>query len=254
MAQAAGGGLADKVAIVTGASSGIGEATARLLAAEDISVVLAGRRVDRLDVLQRGIENAGGRALPIPTDVTDRNAVDVMVGTARDWFGRIDILVNNAGVMLLAPVTKLATDEWDRMLDVNVRGLLYCTAAVLPAMLDQGSGHIVNVGSLAGRRPFPGGAVYSATKFAVRALSAGLRNELSSTANIRVTDIEPGVVDTELRDHVSDEETRVAFDRNWADKVKLSPADVARAILFAVSQPEHVNVNELLVRPTEQET
>ncbi len=140
------------------------------------------------------------------------------------------------------------------MLDVNVRGALYCIAAVLPAMLEQGRGHILNVGSLAGRRPFPSGTIYSATKFAVRAVSAGLRAELSPTHNIRVTDLEPGVVDTELPEHIGDPAAREAFIQRWREKTKLTADDVARAIVFVVGQPEHVNVNEVLVRPTEQDT
>lgn len=254
MTDVPGEGLEGKVAIVTGASSGIGAATARLLAGSKMAVVLAARRADRLDPLQVEIEAAGGRALALPTDVTDRDAVEVMVRTAREWFERVDLLVNNAGVMLLAPATQLLVEEWDRMLDVNVRGVLYCTAAVLPVMLEQGGGHIVNVSSVAGRRPFPGGTVYSATKSAVRALSAGLRTELSPGHGIRVTDIQPGVVDTELTEHISHDETRAGIDRHWEGKRPLAAEDMARAIHYAVSQPPHVNVNELLVRPTEQET
>ncbi len=151
-------------------------------------------------------------------------------------------------------MAKRDVDEWDRMIDVNIRGLLHCTAAVLPTMLEQRSGHIVNVGSVAGRRPFPGGTVYSATKFAVRAISAGLRNELSPAQSIRVTDIEPGVVDTELPDHITDEQTRRGLEQRWGDRMKLRAEDIARAIHYAVTQPQHVNVNELLVRPTQQET
>lgn len=246
--------LADRVVIVTGASSGIGEATALELAAAGARVVLAARRGDRLERLAAAIRDAGGDALAVSTDVTDRSAVEALAQTTREHFGRIDILVNNAGVMPLAPVAKLRVAEWDRMVDVNVKGLLYGIAAVLPTMLEQGSGHIVNVGSVAGRRPFPGGAVYSATKFAVRAISAGLRLELSPERHIRVTDIEPGVVDTELTDHIADRETRDGFVRRWGERRKLGASDIARAILFAVTQPEHVNVNELLVRPTDQET
>ena len=155
--------------------------------------------------------------------------------------------------MLLSLVGDRLVDEWDRMIDINVKGLLYGVAAVLPQMKKQGSGHIVNVGSVAGRRPFPTGTIYSATKFAVRAISAGLRNELSPTAGIRVTDIEPGVVDTELLDHISDQDSVAAFAERWGQKVMLQPEDIANAIVYAVSQPQHVNVNEILVRPTEQE-
>lgn len=248
-----GDALDGRVAIVTGASSGIGAATSRRLAAAGAAVVLAARRHDRLDRLQTELEDEGARALAIPTDVTDRAAVEVMARTARDWFERVDILVNNAGVMLLAPLRHVRVEEWDRMLDVNVRGILYCTAAVLPIMLEQGGGHVVNVGSVAGRRPFADGAVYSGTKSAVRAISAGLRLELSPSDGIRVTDIQPGAVDTELPDHIADRETRDRFDQRWTGRRKLEADDIARAIHFAVTQPPHVNVNEVLVRPTDQE-
>ncbi len=246
--------LVDQVAIVTGASSGIGEATAKALAAAGAAVVLVARRLDRLEGVARAIAALGGRALAIPTDVTDRAAVQVMVQRTIDAFGRIDILVNNAGVMLLAPIRKREVDEWDRMVDLNVKGLLYCVAAVLPHMLEGGAGHVVNVGSVAGRRPFFGGAVYAATKFAVRALSAGLRLELAPHENIRVVDIQPGVVDTELGSHVTDQEMREGFARVWGNKKKLDAEDVAHAVAWVVTRPAHVNVNEILIRPTAQET
>ncbi len=246
--------LHGKVAIVTGASSGIGEATAKALARDGASVVLAARRGDRLESLQRAINGAGGNALAVVTDVSDWAGVEAMVRATTEAYGRIDILVNNAGVMLLSPVAARKVEEWDRMVETNVKGVLYCIAATLPTMLQQGDGHIVNIGSVAGRRPFPTGTIYSATKFAVRAISAGLRNELSPREHIRVTDIEPGVVDTELADHITDPDTRAGFERRWEDKSKLQPEDIARAIVYVVTQPEHVNVNEFLVRPTEQET
>lgn len=252
--MSSGVGLEGRVAIVTGASSGIGEATARALAHEGASVAVAARRADRLECLAEAIAAGGGGALAVPTDVTERRAVDALARRTLDAFGRIDILVNNAGIMPLSAVRKLRVEEWDRMLDVNVRGVLYAIAAVLPTLLRQGNGHIVNVGSLAGRRPFYGGTVYSATKFAVRAISAGLREELSPRDNIRVTDIEPGVVATELADGIADEEMRDGFAKRWGGKQRLTSEDVARTICFAVTQPEHVNVNELLVRPTEQDT
>jgi NADP-dependent 3-hydroxy acid dehydrogenase YdfG len=179
------------------------------------------------------------------TAVTDR---------ATDAYGRIDILINNAGVMPLSPMRRCQVEEWDQMIDVNVKGLLYGVAAVLPIMLAQQSGHIVNISSVAGRRPFPGGAVYSATKFAVRCISAGLRLELSPTDKIRVTDIAPGVVETELQDSITDTEVRERFQANWADKRPLASDDVARAVLYVVTQPDRVNVNEMLVRPTDQPT
>lgn len=203
--------LQDKVAIVTGASSGIGEATSRTLARAGAKVVLTARRKDRLDALCAAIEGNGGTALIVAADITDRQAVEAVLEKTLAAFGRLDILINNAGIMPLSPMRRCQVHEWDRMIDVNVKGLLYGIAAVLPTMLAQGSGHIVNVSSIAGRRPFPGGAVYSATKFAVRAISQGLRLELSPEQKIRVTDIEPGVVATELQDHITDEEVRKRF-------------------------------------------
>ena len=246
--------LKDKVAIITGASSGIGEATARRLAESGARVVLAARRVERLEALAADIERREGTALVAPTDVTDERSVQRLARTALDAFGRIDILINNAGIMPLSPISKLRVEEWDRMIDVNIKGVLYCVAATLPTMLEQGSGHIINVSSVAGRRPFPSGTVYSATKFAVRAISQGLRLELSPIKGIRVTDIEPGVVATELTHHITDNETANRFQEMWAEKTPLESIDIAETILFVLSRPDHVNVNEILVRPTDQAT
>ena len=246
--------LKDKVAIITGASSGIGEATARRLAESGARLVLAARRVERLEALAADIERREGTALVAPTDVTDERSVQRLARTALDAFGRIDILINNAGIMPLSPISKLRVEEWDRMIDVNIKGVLYCIAATLPTMLEQGSGHIINVSSVAGRRPFPSGTVYSATKFAVRAISQGLRLELSPINGIRVTDIEPGVVATELTHHITDNETANRFQQMWAEKTPLESIDIAETILFVLSRPDHVNVNEILVRPTDQPT
>lgn len=246
--------LKDKVAIITGASSGIGEATAHRLAESGARVVLAARRVERLEALAADIERREGTALVAPTDVTDERSVQRLARTALDAFGRIDILINNAGIMPLSPISKLRVEEWDRMIDVNIKGVLYCVAATLPTMLEQGSGHIINVSSVAGRRPFPSGTVYSATKFAVRAISQGLRLELSPIKGIRVTDIEPGVVATELTHHITDNETANRFQEMWAEKTPLESIDIAETILFVLSRPDHVNVNEILVRPTDQAT
>ena len=244
----------NRVAIVTGASSGIGEESARRLAAAGLKVVLAARRRDRLERLRSEIEEDGGSALAIPTDVTDRGATERMALETLAAFKRIDILVNNAGIMPLSPIAKFRVDDWDQMIDVNVKGVLYCIAATLPQMLEQGGGHIINISSVAGRRPLPAGTVYAATKFAVRAISAGLHLELSATHNIRVTDIEPGVVDTELTDHISDTDTASQFKERWGNKTPLAAEDVASAILYAIYQPNHVNVNEILLRPTQQGT
>ncbi len=246
--------LRDKIAIITGASSGIGEATARRLAESGARVVLAARRVERLEALAADIEHREGVALVAPTDVTDERSVQRLARTALDAFGRIDILINNAGIMPLSPISKLKVEEWDRMIDVNIKGVLYCVAATLPTMLEQGSGHIINVSSVAGRRPFPSGTVYSATKFAVRAISQGLRLELSPIEGIRVTDIEPGVVATELTHHITDKETANRFQEMWAEKTPLESIDIAETILFVLSRPDHVNVNEILLRPTDQPT
>ena len=217
-------------------------------------MVAAARRAERLEALVTALQSAGGTALAVPTDVTVPAATDHLARRTVEEFGRIDILVNNAGIMPLSPIRDVRVAEWDRMIDVNVKGVLHCIAAVLPTMLDQRSGHIVNVSSIAGRRPFPAGTIYSATKFAVRAISQGLRLELSPTDKIRVTDVEPGVVATELQDHITDATTASQFKENWSDKRPLAPEDVANTIVFAVTQPIHVNVNEILVRPTDQPT
>ena len=246
--------LEGRVAIVTGASSGIGEAVALSLADEGAAVVLAARRVERLEALAERIVARGGEAVACPTDVTVRADLERAVRLALDRWGRVDVLVNNAGVMPLSPIEHGRVEEWERMVDVNVKGVLYGIAAVLPPMLVRGGGHIVNVGSVAGRRPFPGGAVYSATKFAVRSLTAGLQLELSAARGIRVTDVQPGVVDTELLDHIAVAELRTGFREAWKERRSLAAEDVASAVLYAVSAPPHVNVNEILIRPTDQPT
>lgn len=248
------GELDGRVALVTGASSGIGAAVAHALAGAGAAVVLGARREDRLSHVADAIRDAGGQAEARVTDVSVRANVEALATLALDRFGRIDVLVNNAGVMPLSPVEELRVEDWERMVDVNVKGVLYGVAAVLPGMLERGSGHIVNVGSVAGRRPFPGGSVYSATKFAVRSLTWGMQLELSAARGIRVTDVQPGVVETELADHIPDPERRDAFQSGWTDRRPLQPEDVARAVLFAVTSPPHVNVNEILIRPTDQPT
>lgn len=244
--------LESKVAIVTGASSGIGEATARILAQDGAAVVLAARREERLQDLNKEIEDVGGRALVVPTDVTDRSAVQALADQTKEAFGRIDILVNNAGLMPLSFVAKLHVDEWERMVDVNVKGVMFGVAAVLPTMVAQESGHIVNVSSVAGRRLFPGGTVYCATKFAVTAFSEGLRQELAPKHNIRVTCIEPGAVTTELPETITDEDIIAGFEQRMGEMTFLESEDIAEAIRYAVSSPNRVNVAEVLVMPTEQ--
>ena len=243
--------LNEQVAIITGASSGIGAATAETLAREGAKVVLAARREDKLKDLQKTIENAGGEALVVETDVTKRDSVESLAKATLDAFGRIDILVNNAGVMLLSFVKNLQIDEWEQMVDVNIRGVLFGVGAVLPTMMEQKSGHIVNVSSVAGRKVMQSGSVYSATKFAVTAFSEGLRQELSPEYGVRVTTIEPGAVATELTTHITDEEVGELF-KGMQEMNILESKDIAEAILYAVASPQRVNVHEVLVMPTEQ--
>jgi NADP-dependent 3-hydroxy acid dehydrogenase YdfG len=246
--------LAGRVAVVTGASSGIGAAVASALAEAGASVTLGARREDRLRDEADAITAAGGRASFRVTDVTRRSDVEALIDAAREHHGPVDILVCNAGVMPLSPLAEARVEDWERMVDVNVKGVLYGLAAVLPEMVQRGSGHVVTVGSVAGRRPFPGGTVYSATKFAVRSLVAGMQLELSSSSGIRVTDVQPGVVDTELADHIPDPERREEFLSRWEARRALRAEDVAAAVLHAVTAPPHVNVNEILLRPTDQPT
>jgi NADP-dependent 3-hydroxy acid dehydrogenase YdfG len=244
--------LAGKVAIVTGASSGIGEATAIALAAEGATVAIAARRRDRLDVLAGQIAANGGRALPITADVSDEAQVREMVAKTHVEYGRVDILVNNAGVMLLGLIAEADTEDWRRMVNLNVLGLMYVTHAVLPLMQSQKSGHIVNVSSVAGRVANARTAVYNATKWAVGAFSEGLRKEVYQD-NIRVTIIEPGLVDTELPQHITNPGSRERTMNFYASVKILESADIANAIVYAVTQPAYVGVNEILIRPTAQE-
>ncbi|MBT8488328.1 MAG: SDR family oxidoreductase [Gemmatimonadetes bacterium] len=244
--------LLDRVALVTGASSGIGKATALRLAADGASVVVTARRTNRLDSLVAEIEDNGGSAVAIPADVVSLDDVRAVVDGTVERFGSLDILVNNAGIMKIAPITENKVEDWTHMVDVNVKGVLHFLSATLDVMLRQGSGHIVSVGSLAGRRPFPGGTVYSATKFALRSLAWGLHLELGNAHGIRVTDVQPGFVSTELLDH--DPDTAEAWDEAWKDRRTLEPEDVAHAIAFAVTSPDRVSVSEILVRPTDQPT
>lgn len=247
-------GLAGRIALITGASSGIGRATALKLARGGAAVALVARRKDRLREVREDVEKAGGQALAIPADVTRRQEVEEAVERTLESYGGVDILVNNAGIMPLSSLAELRVEDWEAMVDLNIKGVLYGIAAVLPHMLARKQGHIVNVGSVAGRRPFKTGVVYSATKYAVRALSAGIHLELSATDGIRVTDIEPGVVDTELSSHIPAPEARETFAQRWEGKRMLTSEDVAQAIAYAVSAPDRVNVNEILLRPTDQPT
>jgi NADP-dependent 3-hydroxy acid dehydrogenase YdfG len=243
------GKLNGKVAVVTGASSGIGEATVRSLAAEGAAVVAGARRKERLEGLVEEVTRDGGKAVAVECDVTAEEQAHALVDRAIGEFGRIDILVNNAGVMLLSKVEKGLSDEWRRMFDVNVLGLLYATDAAIEAMKEQGRGHIVNVSSVAGRKTRPTGGVYSGTKFAVNAISEALRQELLEDG-IRITMVEPGAVATELTDHITDEEVREGLKQRNIEP--LQSEDIANAIAYAVVQPQRVSVNEILIRPTQQ--
>jgi NADP-dependent 3-hydroxy acid dehydrogenase YdfG len=242
--------LADRVVAITGATSGIGEATALAAAQAGAAVALAGRRAERLADLERRIEEAGGRAVAIPTDVADEEQAREFIAIAHERLGRLDVLVNNAGVMLLGPVEGAEVSEWRRMIEVNCLGLLYCTHAALPLMREGGGGHIVNVSSVAGRKSGAGAAVYNMTKFGVTGFSEALRQE-ALHANIRVTVVEPGFVETELQEQNANPQILDAIerDRERIGKV-LQSEDIANAILYAVQQPDHVNLSEVLVVPT----
>ena len=244
--------LKQKVAIVTGASSGIGEATAIALAAAGAKVAIAARRSERLETLTQRIQQNGGEALPITADVANEAQVQDMVSATKDKWGRVDILVNNAGVMLLGPVYQANTEDWRRMFDVNVLGLMYATHAILPLMKAQGEGHIVNISSVAGRVANAGTGVYNATKWAVGAFSESLRKEVHKD-KIRVSIIEPGLVATELPQHITNSEAKERAKAFYESVRSLDSEDIAAAIVYAVTQPPHVNVNEILIRPTEQE-
>jgi NADP-dependent 3-hydroxy acid dehydrogenase YdfG len=246
------GALDGKVAAVTGASSGIGAATARMLADAGAAVALGARRVDRLAALASGIDESGGRALAIELDVAKEQSANAFVAEAKSQLGGLDILVNNAGVMLLGPVEGAPTDQWRTMVNVNVLGLLYCTHAALPVMREAGGGHIVNISSVAGRSANAGSAVYNLTKFGVGAFSEALRQEVSP-AGIRTTIIEPGFVDTELQGHNEHPAVREGIEKmRQALPEVLQAEDIAGAILYAVTQPQRVDVNEVLIRPTGQ--
>ncbi len=242
--------IAGKTVVITGASSGLGEAAARLLAAEGASVVLGARRADRLASLADELTQAGGKALALATDVTRCDQVKGLVDAAVAAYGRVDVMINNAGVMPQAPLERLTIGEWDRMIDVNIKGVLYGIAAALPYMKQQKAGHIINVASVAGHRVGPGYAVYAATKHAVRVLSEGLRQEVKPY-DIRTTVISPGAVATELPQSVTDPDLAEGI-RKFYEEVAIPAHSFARAVAFAISQPEDVDVNEILFRPTRQ--
>lgn len=237
--------LNHKIVAITGASSGIGEATARLLAAKGARVLLGARRTDRLATVVAEIRAAGGEAHFTSLDVTSLSEMERFIAEAQQHFGGLDVLINNAGVMPLSPLSARKVDEWDRMIDVNIRGVLYGIAAAQPLMEQQQHGHIINISSIGGLSVSPTAAVYCATKFAVRALSDGLRQE---TDKLRVTVISPGVVTSELADSISDDSAREAM--KAFRRVALEPDAIARAVVYAIEQPADVDVSEIVVRPT----
>lgn len=243
--------LTGKVALVTGASSGIGEATALALVAAGARVAIAARRADRLEALAARIEKAGGTALRIEADVTRAEDVTDMVGKVIAEWGHLDILVNNAGIMLLSPAADAVLDDWRRMVELNLLALMGVTKAALPH-LKAAKGHVVNVSSIAGRVANPGASGYAATKFGVVGFSEALRREVYAD-KVRVTVIEPGLVRTELGDHITNAASKAGLDQRLATMEALTAEDVAAAILYAVSQPTRVNVNEIVIRPTDQE-
>ena len=242
--------ISNKVVVITGASSGLGEATARHLASLGAKVVLGARRVERLQSLVAEIEAAGGEALAIATDVTSASQVAALIDGAVQRFGRVDVLLNNAGLMAIAPMDEVKVDEWSRMFDINVMGVLHGVAAALPLFRKQGSGHFINVASVAGIKVFsPGGTVYSATKFAVRAISEGLRHEVGGA--IRTTVISPGAVDSELKHGSSHQESTQTLGEFY--KMAIPADSVARAIAYAIEQPADVDISEVVLRPAVQD-
>jgi NADP-dependent 3-hydroxy acid dehydrogenase YdfG len=242
--------LSGRVVAITGASSGIGEATALACVEAGAAVALAARRADRIEALATRINDEGGSAVAVTTDVGDERQARAFVEQAYERLGRLDALVNNAGVILLVLVEGADTEEWRRMIDANLYGVLYCSHAALPVMRAQGGGHIVNVSSVAGRIAGAGSAVYNLTKWGVNGFSEGLRQE-ALHAGIRVTLVEPGAVDTELPDH-NNPQMQEALRKRFEGVERLTADDIARAIVFALTQPAHVSINEVLVRPTRQ--
>jgi NADP-dependent 3-hydroxy acid dehydrogenase YdfG len=244
--------LSGRVALVTGASSGIGEATAVALAEAGASVAIGARRRDRLDGLAARLDEAGAKVVTLDLDVTDEASCRDAVARTRSELGGLDVLVNNAGVMLLGTIVGADPEDWRRMLDTNVLGLMYMTHAAIEGMVEQGSGDVVNISSVAGRQARKGAGVYNASKWAVNAFSESLRQEVTTTG-VRVSLVEPGAVSTELTDHITQPEAKAASVQMYTSMRALHAEDVARAIVYVVTQPPHVAVNEVLVRPTDQE-
>jgi NADP-dependent 3-hydroxy acid dehydrogenase YdfG len=243
--------IKDKVVIITGASSGLGEAAAKHLATLGATVVLGARRADKIENLAKDIQETGGKAFAVAMDVTNPEQVKNLVDTAVQEFGRVDVILNNAGIMPLSPMDRMNVEEWNTMIDVNIKGVLNGIAAVLPYMKEQKSGHVINTSSVAGHKVFYGSAVYSATKYAVRALTEGLRMEVKPY-NIRTTIVCPGAVKTELLEHITEVDVQQA-NKDYVGEVGISPDSFARVVAFAISQPEDVDINEVIFRPTAQE-
>ncbi|GLV54109.1 oxidoreductase [Dictyobacter sp. S3.2.2.5] len=240
-----------KVVVITGASSGLGEATARHLSAQGATVVLGARRTERIQALANELNKRGGKAHALQTDVTDAERVKRLVDAAVQTYGRIDVMLNNAGLMPHSPLERLKIDDWNRTIDVNIKGVLYGIAAALPYMKEQHAGHIINVSSVAGHKVRPSSAVYAATKAAVLMISEGLRQEVKPY-HIRTTVISPGALDTELPTSITEPDIAEAVRKNY--EAGAIPADsFARAVAFAMSQPDDVDINEILFRPTSQE-
>lgn len=241
--------IENKVVVITGASSGIGEAAALLLAERGAKVVLGARGADRLEALAERIVNNGGEAVYASTDVRQREDLSRLVALACERYGKIDVLVSNAGVMPISPLDDLRVEDWEDMIDVNIKGVLYGIAAALPVFREQGFGHFVNTASTAGHKTVPNQSVYSGTKFAVRAISEGLRQEAGD--KLRVTIISPGIVKTGFTDSVTDPAVRDQL-AAVRDKLAMTPDAVARAIAYAIEQPDNIDVNEIVIRPTAQ--
>jgi len=241
--------MEDKVVIITGASSGIGEATAVMLAERGAKVVIGARGVNRLEALARRIEATGGEVTYAQTDVRRREDLTSLVKLALDRYDQLDVLISNAGIMPVSPLDDLRVEDWENMIDINIKGVLYGIAAALPVFRKQGFGHFVNTASTAGHKTVPNQSVYSATKFAVRAISEGLRMEAGE--KLRVTIISPGFVNTNFAEGVTNPEVKTQLE-NARDKFALPPEAIARAIVFAIEQPADVDVNEIIVRPTAQ--
>lgn len=243
--------IQDKVVVITGASSGLGEITARHLASLGAKLVIGARRKDRLETIAEEICEKGGEVVIVQVDVTKRNEVEALVQKAIDEFGRLDVLVNNAGLMAIAPLSETKVDEWERMIDVNIKGVLYGIAAALPIFKKQNSGHFITLSSVAGIKVFsPGGTVYSGTKYAVRAITEGLRHEVGGS--IRTTTICPGAVDSELK-FGSTDRTSAQNIRDFYESTAIPADSVARAIAYAIEQPNNVDINEIVIRPTVQD-